>query len=172
MNLVSAAVAQAGANQSGDLSYDLKVGDLVGASPDAQTYGQLIGSIVGAVVSCAVYRLYASQYAIPGPVFRVPSSFLVLSTSRLLMGRGLPPGVMPFVVAAAVASAIATILKMRFKNRWWEKIIPSGVAFAIGELPTNTVASPLLTSARDIQYAFFYHNSRIGRDTILGVQKA
>ncbi|KID83615.1 oligopeptide transporter [Metarhizium guizhouense ARSEF 977] len=132
INLLSAAVAQAGANQSGDLSYDFKVGHLVGARPDIQTWGQIIGSIVGAFVSCSIYRLYASQYTIPGPLFRVPSSFLVLSTARLLMGRGLPEGVAPFALGAAILSAAGTVVKMRYSGQWWEKFLPSGVAFAIG----------------------------------------
>jgi len=102
INLLSAAVAQAGANQAGELSYDFKVGSLVGARSDTQVYGQIIGSLFGAFISCGIYKLYASQYPIPGALFRVPSSFLVLSTARLLMGRGLPDGVAPFAIRAAV----------------------------------------------------------------------
>ncbi|KAF2240748.1 OPT superfamily oligopeptide transporter [Trematosphaeria pertusa] len=132
INLISAAIAVAGAVQSGDLAYDLKVGSIVGARPEAQMHGQIIGSLFGAFVSCGVYKLYASQYPIPGRFFRVPSAYLVLSTSRLLLGQGLPEGVWPFAVAAAALSALATILKMRYESRWWQKLIPSGVSFAIG----------------------------------------
>src|SRR5687768_9393283 len=101
MNLISAAIAVAGANQAGDLAYDLKVGQLVGASPQAQILGQLIGSVFGAIISRGIYRLYSSQYPIPGSVFRVPSAFLILSTARLLLGQDLPTGVLPFIAAAA-----------------------------------------------------------------------
>ena len=132
INLISAAIAQAGANQSGELAYDLKVGHIIGARPGAQVLGQIIGSLFGALISCGIYKLYASHYPIPGPLFRIPSSFLVLSTARLLLGQGLPEGVAPFALIAAILSMLATILKMRYNTRWWQTIIPSGVSFAIG----------------------------------------
>ncbi|KAI1411462.1 oligopeptide transporter [Hypoxylon sp. FL1857] len=132
INLISAAIAQAGANQSGDLAHDLKVGYLVGARAEAQIQGQVIGSIFGALISCAIYKLYASNYPIPGPIFRVPSSFLVLSTARLVLGRGLPEGVGWFALGAGILSTLATIIKMRYADRWWQKLVPSGVAFAMG----------------------------------------
>jgi uncharacterized oligopeptide transporter (OPT) family protein len=132
INLLSAAVAQAGANQAGELSYNLKVGSLIGARSEAQVYGQIIGSLFGALISCGIYKLYASQYPIPGTLFKVPSSFLVLSTSRLVMGRGLPDGVAPFAIGAAL-SMLVTIIKMRYATQWWQKLVPSGVSFAIGK---------------------------------------
>ena len=132
-NLISAAIAQAGSNQGSDLAYDLKVGYLVGAAPKDQERGQMIGSIFGAFVSCVIYRLYTSYYPIPGPLFQVPASYLVLSTARLILGRGLPEGVMPFTFAAIIISAIVTIVKMCYANHWWEKLLPSGVAFAMGK---------------------------------------
>ncbi|CAH0021640.1 unnamed protein product [Clonostachys rhizophaga] len=132
LNLLSAAIAQAGANQAGALSYDFKVGHLVGSRLDVQIPGQIVGSLFGTLVSGGIYKLYTSQYPIPGPLFRVPASFVVLSTARLLLGRGLPDGVGPFVVGAAVLSAVATMVKMRYHDRWWQHLVPSGVAFAIG----------------------------------------
>jgi uncharacterized oligopeptide transporter (OPT) family protein len=141
INLLSAAVSQAGATQSGDISFDFKIGQLVGAPLQAQIYGQIIGSTFGALVSCGMYRLYASQYPIPGPLFRVPASFPVLSTARLVMGRGLPEGVAPFALAAAALSATVTIIKMRYANRWWQKLIPTGVSFAIGNYRTFPIVS-------------------------------
>jgi uncharacterized oligopeptide transporter (OPT) family protein len=125
-------MAVAGANQAGDLAYDLKVGSIVGARPEAQIYGQIIGSLFGALISCGIYKLYASQYPIPGPLFRVPSAYLVLSTARLVLGRGLPEGVWPFALTAAVLSMLSTIVKMRYATQWWQKLIPSGVSLAIG----------------------------------------
>ena len=133
INLISAGIAQAGSNQSGLLAYDLKFGYNVGASPQSQMWGQIVGSIFGAIISCAIYWLYSHRYSIPGPMFQVPSSYLVLSTARLLLGKGLPRGVAPFVVCTAVASAAATFVKIRFVARWWQPLIPSGVSFAIGE---------------------------------------
>ena len=132
INLISAAIAQAGANQSGELAYDFKVGSIIGARPGAQAQGQIIGSLFGALISCGAYRLYSSQYPIPGPLFTVPSSYLVLSTARLLLGQGLPEGVAPFALGAAMLSMVATIVKIRYNSRRWQKFIPSGVSFAIG----------------------------------------
>lgn len=48
INIVVCAIAEAGASQAGDISYDLKVGHLVGALPEVQLYGQAIGSVFGA----------------------------------------------------------------------------------------------------------------------------
>ncbi|KAJ4135093.1 OPT super [Fusarium equiseti] len=145
INLIAAATAQAGANQAGDLSYDLKVGSLVGAHPEAQTLGQVIGSLIGAVISCGIYKFYAARNPIPGPIFRIPSSFLVLSTARLLMGQGLPTGVTPFVVGTAIVFTVLTIIKMRYTNQWWDKFIPSGVAFAIGIAQISNRSRAVLT---------------------------
>lgn len=116
------------------MSYDFKVGHLVGSRLDVQIPGQIVGSLFGTLVSAGIYKLYTSQYPIPGSLFRVPASFVVLSTARLLLGRGLPDGVGPFVVGAAVLSAVATMVKVRYHDRWWQHLIPSGVAFAIGRV--------------------------------------
>jgi len=132
IDLISAAMAQAGAEQSGDIACDSKVGSLVGARSETQVYGQVIDSLFGALISCSIYKLYASHYTIPGPLFRIPSSYLVLSTARLGLGQGLPPGVLPFALASAVLSALATVVNMRYADRWWDCLIPSGVSFAIG----------------------------------------
>jgi uncharacterized oligopeptide transporter (OPT) family protein len=132
MNLISAAIAQAGANQSGDLAHDLKLGNIVGAQPQAQAMGQVIGSLFGAIISCGIHRLYASHYPISGPLFRVPSPYLVLSTARLVPVRGLPEGVGYLVLVTAILFMICTIVKMRYAQKRWEKLTPSGVAFAIG----------------------------------------
>lgn len=140
VNLLSAAIAQAGVNQAGALSYDFKVEHLVGFRLDVQIPGQMIGSLFGALVSSGIYKLYTSQYMIPGTIFRVPSSFVVLSTARLLLGRGLPNGVTPFVASAAILSALSAMIKMRYRDHWWHHLIPSAVAFAIGNIsPSNLI---------------------------------
>lgn len=141
INLISAAMAQAGANQSGELAYDLKVGSIVGARPEAQVQSQIIGSLFGALISCGIYKLYGSQYPIPGPFFRIPSSFLVLSTARLLLGQGLPEGGCAFCSgsrASLHASHDCQVVKMRYTTRWWQQLIPSGVSFAIGTICSDS----------------------------------
>ncbi|RYP41074.1 hypothetical protein DL767_001235 [Monosporascus sp. MG133] len=151
INLISAALAQAGANQAGEISYDFKIGHLVGAPLEVQIPGQIIGSVFGAFISCGIYKLYASQYPIPGPLFQVPAAFVVFNTAKLLLGRGLPEGVAPFVLGALILSAIATIVKMRYSTRWWQRFIPSGVSFAIGIYNT-----PSFTITRAIGGLMYY----------------
>lgn len=48
------------------------------------------------------------------------------------MGRGLPEGVAPFALGTAILFMLLTIVKMRYANRWWQRLIPGGVSFAIG----------------------------------------
>lgn len=133
INIISAGLAQAGASQAGDMAYDFKIGHLVGAPAGAQLHGQIIGSIFGAFLSCLTYKLYTSQYPIPGPLFQIPASFLDVTIAKLVMGRGLPEGVGQYVVGFGAFFVLATIVKMIFADRWWQNLIPSGVSFAIGQ---------------------------------------
>ncbi|KUJ07407.1 oligopeptide transporter [Mollisia scopiformis] len=132
INLLLAAVAQTRANQAGELTYDFKIESLVSARSDAQVYRQIIGSIFGALNSCGIYKLYASQYPILRTFFKILSSFLVFSTARLVIGRGLPDRVALFAIGAASLSILVTIIKIRYLTEWWQKLILSGVSFAIG----------------------------------------
>ena len=90
VNLVSAALAAAGANQAGDIAYDFKIGQLVGANPDAQILGHIIGSFFGALISCVVYRLYTASYAVPGPLFGIPAAYLSVKIAKLVLGQDFP----------------------------------------------------------------------------------
>lgn len=74
INLIAGGIAEAGAQQAGDLMQDLKTGHLLGASPKVQFYGQLIGSIWSAIISAGIYKLYTHVYEIPGPLFQIPTA--------------------------------------------------------------------------------------------------
>jgi OPT family oligopeptide transporter len=74
INLIAGGIAEAGAQQAGDLMQDLKTGHLLGASPKVQFYGQLIGSLWSAIISAAIYKLYTRVYEIPGPLFQIPTA--------------------------------------------------------------------------------------------------
>jgi OPT family oligopeptide transporter len=50
-NLIMGAIAEAGAQQAGDLMQDLKTGHLLKASPKAQFYGQMIGSFASVFIA-------------------------------------------------------------------------------------------------------------------------
>ncbi|KAJ1645107.1 OPT super, partial [Coemansia asiatica] len=146
-NLVAGGIAEAGAQQAGDLMQDLKTGHLLNASPRAQFCGQMIGSVFSVFVTAGAYLLYNKVYPIPGPQFPVPTAQVWLDMARLVNGHPLPPHVWPFINAFSIifiALPIAGVFVDRVKTdvvfvgpwgikkatvkRWW----PSGIAFAIG----------------------------------------
>ncbi|GJJ75739.1 hypothetical protein EMPS_08097 [Entomortierella parvispora] len=157
-NLIAGGIAEAGAQQAGDLMQDLKTGHLLGASPRAQFYGQLIGSVASVFISTGVYKLYSHAYELPGPQFAVPTAKVWLDLAHLVNGHSLPYNTTPFIWSFAAFFGLLTLitvvysdvafLKSRSRNgstqgrpRWvgW---IPSGIAFAIGmyNLPNFTLA--------------------------------
>ncbi|KAG8898597.1 hypothetical protein FRC00_002603, partial [Tulasnella sp. 408] len=137
-NIVAGGVAEAGAQQAGDLMQDLKTGHLLNASPRAQFYGQLIGSTLSIFVSATAYQLYAKAYTIPSPAFPAPTAYVWLSLARLLRNGQLPPKSGEFMLWFGIIAAIVAAAKVRAvtSDSRWARWIPSGVAFAIGFLNT------------------------------------
>ncbi|KAJ2870426.1 OPT super [Coemansia aciculifera] len=146
-NLVAGGIAEAGAQQAGDLMQDLKTGHLLNASPRAQFVAQMIGSVFSVFVTAGAYLLYNKVYPIPGPQFPVPTAQVWLDMARLVNGHPLPPHVWPFIAAFSILFALLPAAAVIVKNsgkeyvaigpwtartstllRWW----PSGIAFAIG----------------------------------------
>ena len=74
INLIAGGIAEAGAQQAGDLMQDLKTGHMLGASPKVQFYGQLIGSLWSAIISPGIYKLYTHVYEIPSDLFQIPTA--------------------------------------------------------------------------------------------------
>lgn len=142
INLLAGAISEAGALQAGDMMQDLKTGHLLGASPKVQFYGQIIGSAVGAVVSAGVYTLYTSVYQIPGGMFKVPTGYVWIFTARLVIGKGLPHMAWQWAVGAGSLFTILTILRINGQGKWWQKLIPGGIAVAVGmyNTPSFTLA--------------------------------
>ncbi|KAJ2724821.1 OPT super [Coemansia sp. Benny D115] len=145
-NLVAGGIAEAGAQQAGDLMQDLKTGHLLNASPRAQFAGQMIGSVFSVFVTAGAYLLYNRVYPIPGPEFPAPTAQVWLDMARLVNGHPLPPHVWPFIIGFSllfIALPIAGVfinsttkefikfgpwtIKSSVLQRWW----PSGIAFAI-----------------------------------------
>ncbi|KAF9543641.1 hypothetical protein EC957_000573 [Mortierella hygrophila] len=157
-NLIAGGIAEAGAQQAGDLMQDLKTGHLMGASPKAQFWGQLIGSLASVFISTGVYKLYSAAYELPGEVFAVPTARIWLELARLVNGQSLPAHTVPFILGFATLFAGLTILTtvysdvafLKSKDKHgnpiqrpkWLTYIPSGIAFAIGmyNLPNFTLA--------------------------------
>ncbi|KAI0041706.1 oligopeptide transporter [Auriscalpium vulgare] len=167
-NIIAGGVAEAGAQQAGDLMQDLKTGHLMQASPRAQFYGQLLGSTLSVPITVTAYVLYSRAYPIPGPTFPAPTAYVWLSLARLLRNGQLPDYSATFMLASAVLFAVISSLKTSATRRqlWYAKYIPSGVAFAIGFLNT-----PSFSLARLIGgvVEYFYHRrmaDKGGRDDI------
>ncbi|KXN84736.1 hypothetical protein AN958_12163 [Leucoagaricus sp. SymC.cos] len=137
-NIIAGGVAEAGAQQAGDLMQDLKTGHLCHASPRAQFYGQLIGSSISIIVTATAFTLYNRAYTIPGPSFPAPTAYVWLSLARLLRDGHLPEKSAVFMIAFAAVFAVLAMAKVYAVRRqsWIAKWIPSGVAFAIGFLNT------------------------------------
>ncbi|SPO00488.1 related to permeases - unknown function [Cephalotrichum gorgonifer] len=142
INLVSGAVAEAGALQAGELMQDLKTGHLLGAAPKAQFWGQVIGATVGAVVSAFIYQLYTSVYTIPGDLFQVPTAFVWIFTARLVTGKGLPPMAKQWAIGSGLVFSLTTIARIFTADMAWRPIIPGGIAVAVGmyNVPSFTLA--------------------------------
>ncbi|KAI5118103.1 hypothetical protein M0805_005210 [Coniferiporia weirii] len=135
-NIIAGGVAEAGAQQAGDLMQDLKTGHLLHASPRAQFFGQLIGSAVSIVVTATAYNLYTRAYPIPGPTFPAPTAYVWLSLARLLRNGSLPPQSGNFMLVFATLFALTSFLKTYRRTSAYAHWLPSGVAFAIGFLNT------------------------------------
>ncbi|KAJ4477207.1 OPT oligopeptide transporter protein-domain-containing protein [Lentinula aciculospora] len=164
-NIIAGGVAEAGAQQAGDLMQDLKTGHLCGASPRAQFYGQLIGSVVSIFVTTTAYSLYTRVYPIPGPSFPAPTAYVWLSFARLLRDGQLPENSYVFMVVFAIIFALVSAVKFYAakKQLWWAKWIPSGVAFAIGFLNTPSFSIARLIGGI-LEHIFHKRYARSGGD--------
>ncbi|KAF5382180.1 hypothetical protein D9615_004379 [Tricholomella constricta] len=161
-NIIAGGVAEAGAQQAGDLMQDLKTGHLLHASPRAQFYGQLIGSSVSILVTTTAFTLYNRAYVIPGPTFPAPTAYVWLSLARLLRDGQLPENSALFMITFSLFFAcLSTIKTIAGRRRHWiSKWIPSGVAFAIGFLNT-----PSFSIARLIGGILEYvYHTRLAKD--------
>lgn len=146
INLVAGGIAEAGAQQAGDLMQDLKTGFLVGASPKAQFIAQIVGTIYSVVFSSVMYKVYNYVYEIPSKTFRIPTAVVWIDCSRLVTGEGLPPHALEFCVIFGVIFGFISLLKnlVPKSSRYHDYLIylPNGVAVGIGiyNTPSFTIA--------------------------------
>jgi OPT family oligopeptide transporter len=164
-NIIAGGVAEAGAQQAGDLMQDLKTGHLLHASPRAQFFGQLIGSSVSILVTTSAYTLYNRAYVIPGPSFPAPTAYVWLSLARLLRNGQLPEKSGVFMAASAVLFGIMSAWKSGAtqKHPSFAKWIPCGVAFAIGFLNTPSFSLARLVGGV-LEFVYHRRYARDGRD--------
>ncbi|KAH9930132.1 OPT oligopeptide transporter protein-domain-containing protein [Fomitopsis serialis] len=161
-NIIAGGVAEAGAQQAGDLMQDLKTGHLIHASPRAQFFGQLLGSLLSILVTTTAYTLYQRAYEIPGPSFPAPTAYVWLGLARLLRDGELPAKSKEFmVIFAAIFGAVAAVKAYAQRQGLpHAKWIPSGVAFAIGFLNTPSFSIARLIGGI-VEHVYY---TRVGRD--------
>jgi uncharacterized oligopeptide transporter (OPT) family protein len=129
---VAGGIAEAGAQQAGDMMQDLKTGYLLRSSPRAQFLVQVIGSFFSIFFAVGAWYLYNQAYEIPGPDFQAPSATLWLNMSKFLTDPNtkLPDHLTPFCIAGGIVAAILPLIE-KFKPHI-AHYLPSAVAFAIG----------------------------------------
>ncbi|OBA22496.1 OPT superfamily oligopeptide transporter [Metschnikowia bicuspidata var. bicuspidata NRRL YB-4993] len=136
INLIAGGIAEAGAQQAGDLMQDLKTGFLIGASPKAQFVAQLVGTVYSVFFSSVMYKVYNSVYEIPSKTFRIPTAVVWIDCSRLVTGEGLPPHAFEFCVLFGVVFGVISLLKNTLprSSRYHRYMVylPNGVAVGIG----------------------------------------
>lgn len=109
-NVIAGGVAEAGAQQAGDLMQDLKTGYLLGVPLRAQFAGQLLGSLVSVFASTLAFYVFDRAYSVPSPSLPAPTAAVWVSMAELMAGTGsIPRQVIPFAVGGAVLSAILTV---------------------------------------------------------------
>jgi OPT family oligopeptide transporter len=146
INLVAGGIAEAGAQQAGDLMQDLKTGHLLGASPKAQFIAQIIGTLYSVFLSSIMYKVYNAVYEIPSPTFRIPTAIIWIDCSRLVTGEGLPPYAFEFSMIFGLLFAVLSLVKnsvpSTYKYHKYLIYIPNGVAVGIGiyNSPNFTIA--------------------------------
>lgn len=146
INLVAGGIAEAGAQQAGDLMQDLKTGHLLGASPKAQFTAQLVGTIYSVFLSSLMYKVYNAVYEIPSQTFRIPTAVVWIDCSRLVTGEGLPPHAFEFCMLFGLVfgtiSVVKNTLPTSSKYHKYLVYLPNGVAVGIGiyNTPNFTLA--------------------------------
>eukprot|EP01132_Coremiostelium_polycephalum_P000385 gene385-486_t len=133
-NLVAGAIAEAGAQQAGDMMQDLKTGHLLKASPRVQFYGQLIGSFFSIIFAVVSYQLYSAAYVIGAPTkdggLPAPTAKVWLDMANLVNHGQLAENVLGFCIVAAFLVALIPIIEAIKPE--YERYLPSGIALAIG----------------------------------------
>jgi hypothetical protein len=167
-NVIAGAVAEAGAQQAGDLMQDLKTGWLLHVPLPAQFAGQVIGSLVSVFAATAAFRVFDAAYGVPSASLPAPTAAIWVSMAELMNGAGaLPSHALPFMVVGALASfavAVAASVAeggggggqgadgagaspLRAAARRAAPYLPSPTAFSIGMYITANWTLPRLAGA-------------------------
>ncbi len=129
-NLMSAAIAGAGASQAGDMMQDLKTGHMLGASPRKQLIAQLCGIPIGALVCVPIYALFDKAYTIGGEELPAPAAHAWRAMAELLVnGFGALPKHALWAMLGGLAFGCIVPLLKRVKSI--APYMPSALAFGI-----------------------------------------
>ena len=142
-NLLLSGAVETGASQASQQMGGLKTAYMTKTAPRTIFYGQMIGSLAGTIIATLVYRIYTSVKTIPSDEFGVPDAHLWLVAAKLIYQQGLPPRALDFATGAFFIGAAFSMLRILASNRWWQYLVPSSIAMAIGEYYT-----PNLTARR------------------------
>ncbi len=146
LNIVAGGIAEAGAQQAGDLMQDLKTGHLLNASPRAQFIAQLIGAVWSIFLSSFVYIIYNKVYTLPNETIRIPTAAVWIDCARLVTGNNLPERALECSLIFGTIFAFLSLIKNCYKDNDvvspWLVYIPSGVAVGVGiyKSPSFTIA--------------------------------
>jgi len=140
-NVLAGAVAEAGAQQAGDLLQDLKPGYLLRVSPRVQFAGQLLGSAASAFIAVAAFAVFDTAFGVPSPSLPAPTAAIWVAMAQLANGGSLPPQVIPFCAVAAVLAAGAAIHESVMASR-------EAAAAAGGDSPTAAAAGAVPPARR------------------------
>lgn len=138
-DLLLGGVVEAGASQASQHMGGLETAYMTDTAPRAILFGQMIGSFVGTVIATFTYRLYTSVKTISSPEFGVPDGQMWLIAARFFHDEGLPPRAIEFAIGAFALGSCFSVLRIMGAKSWWQPLIPSGVAMAIGKGPHEVV---------------------------------
>lgn len=99
---------------SGDVSQDLKTGQLVGATPKKQQWAQIIGAISGSLVMAPTLSMLHHAYGI-GDGLKAPQATLFASITKAMFGDGTLPYDMVYI-GIGIGVVLITLNELLKKN--------------------------------------------------------
>ncbi|HEX6179508.1 MAG TPA: OPT/YSL family transporter, partial [Thermoanaerobaculia bacterium] len=105
------------ASKAGDISQDLKTGQLVGATPERQQFGQFIGAAFACWAIAGTVLLLGSAFTFGSPDLPAPQATLMKTVIEGVLSGSLPWGLVGTGAALAVCALLAGL---------------PGLAFAVG----------------------------------------
>ncbi len=125
---------------AGDMSQDLKTGNLVGATPRNQQIGELLGVIAAAVILAPILSLLHASYGI-GAQLKAPQAALFASLAQGFFGDGtLPYDMIAWGIAGGIFVLAADHLMLKPAGRFRLHLMP----IAVGLYLPVSLSTPIL----------------------------